>query len=356
MISVEDNYSITKECDYKEEHYSVRDNGAIMRHPKNGRVRPSDNKWTYGKKNEKNGYMFFNSSVRIHQVVCTAFHDKPQSPDLVVDHIDTNRCNNRPENLRWVTRLENALNNPITRKRIELCCGSIESFLEDPSRLTSNADPNFSWMRTVTPQEAANCKENLTRWAQQDIQSKPRNVPSHVNDMIFNKQDFKVPESWNSHWEQENPQQGYNPMKNNFDPEFSNTEPDLTQALTPNALQVNWKTPSYFPFCPQEQGSTLEDYYNNLKVGETFANNQYNNPSTVYKFGMTDDKNKIVVICTHPNIKGVPGYALTIITYEAGFFFHTSKGSFFEEIGAEKYFTIEMGQEWTGGDVFDDFC
>ena len=45
------------ECDYKGEHYSVRDNGAVMRHPKNGhRPRPLDNIWTFGKKNEKKGY------------------------------------------------------------------------------------------------------------------------------------------------------------------------------------------------------------------------------------------------------------------------------------------------------------
>lgn len=31
-----------------------------------------------------------------------------------IDHIDTDRLNNRPSNLRWVTRKENA-NNPLTR-------------------------------------------------------------------------------------------------------------------------------------------------------------------------------------------------------------------------------------------------
>ena len=36
-------FTEVKECDYKGEHYSVRDNGAIMRHPKTTRVRPKDN-------------------------------------------------------------------------------------------------------------------------------------------------------------------------------------------------------------------------------------------------------------------------------------------------------------------------
>lgn len=39
-----DIYSEVRECDYKGEHYSVRDNGAIMRHPKK-QIRPNDNQW-----------------------------------------------------------------------------------------------------------------------------------------------------------------------------------------------------------------------------------------------------------------------------------------------------------------------
>lgn len=51
---------------------------------------------------------------------------------MVIDHKDTNKCNNRPENPLWVTRLENALNNPITRNKIKYLCGSIEVFLKIP--------------------------------------------------------------------------------------------------------------------------------------------------------------------------------------------------------------------------------
>ena len=50
--------------------------------------------------------------------MATAFHGEPPTKEHVVDHIDTNKQNNRPENLRWVTRLENILLNPITAKRI----------------------------------------------------------------------------------------------------------------------------------------------------------------------------------------------------------------------------------------------
>lgn len=75
MIDIDD-FKKEVSCEYKGETYSVRDNGAIMRHPKKGcRVRTLDNQWTFGKKNKTNGYMFFASNIRVHQVVATAFGD-----------------------------------------------------------------------------------------------------------------------------------------------------------------------------------------------------------------------------------------------------------------------------------------
>ena len=169
MIDI-NNFKVEVSCEYKGEIYSVRDNGAIMRHPKKGcRIRPLDNKWTFGTKNENNGYMFFASNIRVHQVVASAFWGHKKSEGMVVDHKDTNRCNNRAENLHWVTKLENVLNNPITRRRIINICGSIAAFLDNPALLReSTADHNFTWMRTVSEEEAAKCKSNLERWSNED--------------------------------------------------------------------------------------------------------------------------------------------------------------------------------------------
>lgn len=52
------------------------------------------------------------------------------------------------------------------------------------------------------------------------------------------------------------------------------------------------------------------------------------------------------------------GYALAKIEYDqsAGIHYHESRGTFFGEDGVKKYFATERGHEWTGGDVFDDFC
>ena len=51
-------FSEEKQCTYNGELYSVRDNGAVLRHSRQGkRVRPNDNKWTFGKENKNNPYL-----------------------------------------------------------------------------------------------------------------------------------------------------------------------------------------------------------------------------------------------------------------------------------------------------------
>lgn len=82
-----------------------------------------------------------------HKIVATAFYGEQPSSSHVVDHLDTNRRNNRVENLRWVTRLENIAKNPKTLRRIEQKWGSVNEMLKDPER-AAKADPlsNRSWM------------------------------------------------------------------------------------------------------------------------------------------------------------------------------------------------------------------
>ena len=103
MVDLND-FKKESECIYKDECYSVRDNGAVLRNPRDNKPpRPTDNKWTFGKVNNKTGYLEI-TSARIHRIVATAFHGEPPTKEHVVDHIDTNKQNNKPENLRWVTR------------------------------------------------------------------------------------------------------------------------------------------------------------------------------------------------------------------------------------------------------------
>lgn len=71
---------------------------------------------TFGSKNGndpvKGGYLVVkirNRSYKVHRLICEAFHENPNGyPE--VDHIDRNRRNNRPENLRWASRQDNNRN------------------------------------------------------------------------------------------------------------------------------------------------------------------------------------------------------------------------------------------------------
>lgn len=186
MIDIND-FGQEKACTYKGEEYLVRDNGAILRKtPKGKKTRPLDNQWTFGTKNVSNGYMTIGSH-RVHIIVATTFHGERDSKVYVVDHIDTNRCNNRVENLRWLTRLENILLNEITRKKIEYICGSVENFLKDPTLLRGHEyeDRNFEWMRTVSKEEAENTLKN---WNYLFLHPKEKsNAGITIGDWIYSK-------------------------------------------------------------------------------------------------------------------------------------------------------------------------
>lgn len=372
------------QCEYKGRKFGARDNGAIMRYPKEGH-KPNvyDNKWTFGTKNDSTGYMMFTSVIRVHQVVCTAFHGPAPEGDMVVDHIDTNRCNNRPENLRWVTRLENALNNPITRQKIILCCGSIENFLKNPSMLRENAnEPNFVWMRTVTKAEASKCLVNLTRWAAQDKVMTPKG--EGMGDWIFGEQDPNYQPVPRPNTSASTPkvmsQSDYNKkimdematgyfgenkkptlrtpdeIKKADNPE-SELKDLLTDSLTAGAKQLYWRTPSEFVLCPgNAKDHTLSDYYKKLEEGKVFLRNEYSIGQTILKAGYNEKEQALYVLTFDKENPVGKHWALCRIFVFEDFFVHESIRTYFEENGGLKYFTLHMGGEWTGEDPIDDYC
>ena len=345
MIDI-NNFKVEVSCEYKGEIYSVRDNGAIMRHPKKGcRIRPLDNKWTFGTKNENNGYMFFASNIRVHQVVASAFWGHQKSEGMVVDHKDTNRCNNRAENLHWVTKLENVLNNPITRRRIINICGSIAAFLDNPTLLReSTADPNFTWMRTVSEEEAAKCKSNLERWSNEDADFVSTSQGKGIGEWIYN--DF---ESKNIRHDRS---QFSTLTQNVFFQQEEMTSPLLDESLTSNAMQEDWRTPTEFPLCPTDTLS-LETYYSSLEIGKVFSKNTYGT-NTIIGFAISDDRKRLCV-ATH-NPEGFKQWYITYVYILNDKYIHKNGGSFFEENGALKTITLFQGKEWTGGDCIDDYC
>lgn len=426
-----------EECLYKRELYSVRDNGAILRHPQPGkRPRPNDNKWTFGKPNNRHGYMEI-GSARVHIIIATAFLGERSSKIYVVDHIDTNRQNNRLENLRWLTRLENVLSNPITRKKIEFICGcSAEEFLSNPDKYKDRFDFNYSygWMRTVSKEEGMACLKHGLLWAasdnlpsggligewifksnnsqnkiidgeeiklrkeetiakvfqrvekvtglsRDDISSKSKKK-SHLNARVYTANQLRselnlilsneeigeligisksmVNEYINHPWSYLKNCDYYQVNNNKVDNEYIFEEieegEELSESLTPNAIQRNWRTPTEFPFTPQIiDNYPLISYANNIIKGKVFSCNKYGSTLVIDR-GFSENKESLFVITkTHIDNENIKSYFLTKITFEKGLFVHSGY-TFFTLEGAEKEFILAQGLKWTGEDSIDDYC
>lgn len=388
MITVDQEYTQEVECVYRGETYKVRDNGAIMRLPLDGKIRPTDNKWTFGRKDANSGYLFFTSKVRVHQVVATAYHGEPKAPNMVVDHIDTNRCNNRPENLRWLTKLENILNNELTRAKVKLICGSIEAFLKNPSLLFNheNDDKNFSWMRSVSKEEARISLENMKYWYKDNDKPSTNtgigewvfqehilySTDSKYNTKTIHSQDKTQEENTSTSdeltWDIIEKALGgekaptYIPEKDYFAEqkyEMPSTEveniPHYKASLTPGAAQlINWRTPTEFPLCPDPtKGKSIQDYFELLEKGEIITKNEYGF-STIEEAAWSEN-GKIIVKCKMPESSMTP-WSIMYIFMEDGLFIHGTDRTYHTIEGANKYFTLYQGKEWTGGDVLEDYC
>lgn len=92
--------------------YAVSNHGRICRVGATTRYRAS--RKMLGVKPGRNGYRAValhadgkQRSTSVHVVVCETFHGPRPSEDHEVAHFDGDRLNNRADNLRWATRVEN---------------------------------------------------------------------------------------------------------------------------------------------------------------------------------------------------------------------------------------------------------
>lgn len=323
MVDILEIYEYEKTCEYRYETYHVRDNGSVFRCQKKGkRKRPLDEKWTFGNPCKQKGYMNFSSEM-VHRIVATAFHGKQPSEKHIVDHIDTNKKNNRPENLRWITRLENILLNPITLSRIIYKYGSIDNFLENPSKPNEGQlEQNFDWMRTVTKEESDNTRKNLISWA------KEGKIPTggQLGEWIFSNIGRQI--------------------------ETHFAEDQLTESLTPIAVQKNWKTQSEFPNCPSSiSDKALGEYKQKLNYGVIFSMNSYD--KSIVEESAINEANKELIVMTKND--GIKPFALAKVYLESNKFVHENIRTFFSLIGAQKHFSLALGLEWEGEDSIDDY-
>lgn len=327
-------FSQKKQCTYEGERYSVRDNGAVFRHKSEGkRARPNDNQWIFGAENSSNPYLHI-SNIRVHRIVATAFHGEPPDLNYVVDHIDSNCRNNRPDNLRWLTRLENTLKNPATRNKIEYLCGSIEAFLKNPSMLNDlQGNPNFKWMRAVTPEEAKNCMMRMSFWANSDKE------PAKSTGVIDRKSSFS--------------ERVYKPLKK-WEVGFGR-EPGLEMALTPWCAQYMWRADAYFPCCPQVFGTDpLDDYFQNLEGGAVLAYSEHDDicpKLTVLKSII--HKNKLSILVLSKRADGKWSIVGIELHEKSRHFIHFILGSYSSKDEADKAFYAknELTDFWSEGNA-----
>ena len=130
-------------------------------------------------------------------------------------------------------------------------------------------------------------------------------------------------------------------------------EESFKESLTTNAYQ-DWGTPTNFPCCPLK-ANAIEEYLSNLEIGKILCQSEWFT-SEITKYEYNSDKHTLIVQTVQINEDSVKPWHITEITFKEGFFYHSLYRSCFNEDGANKYYTIACGREWTGGDVFDDFC
>ena len=357
-------FSEERVCEYKGRRYYVRDNGAVYRQCKGDGVRRKwDEEWTFGKYDERSGYMLIGQE-RVHRIVCCAYHGAPVGDRNVSDHIDINRRNNRPDNLRWVTKLENTLNNPVTRAKVELICGSIENFLKNPELLYGHEseNSNFMWMRAVTKEEAERSLKRWNEWAAKPVEARKPKGQS-VGEWIYEEEKPVATAKPSNRPRYAGPYSSWAEHKaaiEEANQRWYEAQYGLKDSLTPCAKQLNWKTPTEFLLCPTEgQERTLQTYLDNLVVGKPFSRSQYKDGDAVFKVGFNEADNTIVVLTHNQKVDdaghGKPWFVCRI-SIRDGAYVHENLGSFFDPNGGEREFTEAMGEEWTGGEVFDDYC
>lgn len=313
-------YERQVEVEYRGEAYLVRDNGSVFRRSRvEGRRRQLDEIWTFGRPSGSTGYMQLGEHV-VHRIVAFAFHERT-STQLVVDHIDTNRQNNRADNLRWVTRLENVLLNPITRMRVIRAYGSLEAFFRNPAAL-GDREQDLSWMRTVSKAEAEASRERLLAWAEAGP------VPSggRLAGWVFGD---RIPDTGVSAASPDNP------------------------SLTPLATQRNWKTPVAFPACPESLGTDpIREYKARLEQGTIFHSGRFGEAVTE---AVAEHDGVIGVVCRMPQ-PAVKGWAFATIALEDGKFLHESRGTYFTQQGAMNAFNELLEIDAERVETIDDLC
>jgi hypothetical protein len=179
-------------------------------------------------------------------------------------------------------------------------------------------DPNFSWMRAVTPEEARNSRHRMEIWA--NSKSKPKGKSRVIdNGRSFGDRAYQPLQKWEI---------------------GLGREPGLDMAQTPWCVQYMWRAPMYFPLCPQgDEHSSLDVYFRNIELGSVLACSDYEEfcpPLTAVGAALLKDGLSILVMAESKNSKWViVGIQLDERTQH---FFHYVVGAYSDMQEAEMAF------------------
>lgn len=124
------------------------------------------------------------------------------------------------------------------------------------------------------------------------------------------------------------------------------------RSLTELAVQVDWKTPTYFHLCPIEVGPTaLNIYASKLIFGEVFCETKYDQS---YVVDHTLSEEQLVVITRFYD--SIKDWAVTRIWMQDEKFYHKSEHTFIGLAGAVKHAMEISDQDHNIGETIDDFC
>lgn len=216
-------------------------------------------------------------------------------------------------------------------------------------------NPNFTWMRAVSSEEAERSLKRWNEWAAKPVEErKPKG--QGVGEWIYEPDKTAAAPKPSYRPRYAGPYNSWAEHKAAIE-EMNRIEHEkqygLKDSLTPGAKQLDWNTLTEFPQIPKEVTDTpLRDYLARLQKGTIYTRNQWGE-SQVYDAAMSEDGTHLSVVT---EISGATNYTLSEIYFQGGYFIHKSIRTFFAEEGAKKYFTESLGREWTGGDVIEDYC
>jgi hypothetical protein len=88
-------------------------------------------------------YRGLGKTLKVHRLVCEAFHGAKPFGDAVVMHIDDNPMNNKPDNLKWGSQKEN-LN---SRQFIDYCKSKAGISARNLKGVNQYTKHNPSWLK-----------------------------------------------------------------------------------------------------------------------------------------------------------------------------------------------------------------